>query len=606
MDDLEEIKAKIDLVQFISETVPLKKSGRNFKGLCPFHIEKTPSFMVSPERQIWKCFGCQKSGDVFTFLMEMERIEFGEALRILAKKTGVVLQGYRPTQSEAEKDKFYQINHLASEFFHYLLVSHPIGKRALDYILQRGISKDSLALFKIGYSTPGWDGLQKYMIGKKGYKADDLEKAGLIIASSKFQVPSSRFYDRFRDRLMFPLYDHRGNVVGFAGRVLPEVKEARLPSPAAQAAGGQAKYVNSPETLIYHKSELLYPLNITKEDIKRENTAMVVEGELDAISSFQAGIKNVVAIKGSALTEEQSRLLKRFAENIILSLDSDSAGDMASRRGVEIAEKTGLNIKILTLEKYKDPDETAQKEPDYLKERYQGAVNIYDFFIDSAFKRFRGKTPEEKKKIGQEIVPIISKIEDEIVKNFYAKKFAEKLGVNEESVILQMEKIKSKVMIQADNPVVVQQKERKGLIEEYLLSIIFQGKITDYLLNPEISEQFTQPIHKRLIEYFIKFMGEKGKFSSQFFYNYLPVELRETYDKLYLIDFGNQLENSDWVKKELKKTQTQLKIALTKEELNTALQRLRREETNQSEEFFSVQAQVKVLAQMLGELEKSI
>ncbi len=306
MDQIEEIRSKIDLVAFISETVPLKKAGRNFKGLCPFHTEKTPSFIVSPERQIWKCFGCQKGGDAFGFLMEIERIEFGEALRILAKKTGVVLQSYRPSQSESEKDKLYQINHLAAEFFHYLLLNHRAGKKALNYILQRGISKQSLEKFKLGYAPAMWDGLQGFLVGKKGYKAEDLEKAGLIIkrAGEQESRKVEGYYDRFRDRLMFPLSDHRGNVVGFAGRVLdPEVKEA--------------KYVNTPETAVYHKSDLLFPLDVTKEEIKKENCAMVVEGELDAISSYQVGLKNVVAIKGSALSEEQSRLLKRFCETEI-------------------------------------------------------------------------------------------------------------------------------------------------------------------------------------------------------------------------------------------------------------------------------------------------
>jgi len=462
MDQIEEVRSKVDLVAFISETVALKKAGRNFKGLCPFHTEKTPSFMVSPERQIWKCFGCQKGGDAFGFLMEIERIEFGEALRILAKKTGVVLQSYRPSQSESEKDKLYQINHLAGEFFHYLLLNHQAGKKALNYILERGISKESLEKFKLGYAPAMWDGLQKFLVGKKGFDPVDLEKAGLIIKSDK---KTESFYDRFRDRLMFPLSDHRGNIVGFAGRVLdPAIKEA--------------KYVNTPETLIYHKSELLFPLDLTKEEIKKENCAMVVEGELDAISSYQAGLKNVVAIKGSALTEEQSRLLKRFCENVILSLDADVAGDMASRRGIEIADKTGLNLKVLTLEKYKDPDEAAQKEPDYLKQRYNQSQNIYDFFIDSAFKRYRGATAEEKKKIGEEIVPILAKIEDEIVKNVYVKKLSDRLEVNEESVIMQIEKSaqKSPVLstVKVNNPPAI--KSRGLVLEEYIFALVIQSR----------------------------------------------------------------------------------------------------------------------------------
>ncbi|MGB9637478.1 MAG: DNA primase, partial [Microgenomates group bacterium] len=534
MDQLEEIKAKIDIVQFISEFLPLKKAGRNFKALCPFHNEKTPSFIVSPERQIWHCFGCNRGGDIFGFLMEMERMEFGEALRVLAKRAGVTLERYQPTAGEAEKEKLFEINHLTAEFFHYLLLNHKIGKKALNYILQRGITKESLERFKIGYSPPMWDGLQKFLVGKKGYKPVDLEKAGLIISSQK-QSPITNnrslitnYYDRFRDRLMFPLSDHRGNIVGFAGRLLdPEAKEA--------------KYVNTPETLIYHKSELLYPLQITKEDIKKENVAVVVEGELDAISSYQVGIKNVVAIKGSALTEHQSRLLRRFTENLILSLDSDAAGDMAARRGIEIADSLGLNIKVAVLEKYKDPDEAAQKEPDYLREQISKAENIYDFYLNSAFKRFGGRTAEEKKKIGQELIPILAKIEDEIVKDVYTKKLADRLGVNEESIILQMEKIKNKTVF-VSRPVekTISLPSRRNVLEEYYLALIFQTKEVRRLLQEEEKSLFRLPVNLKLIEALAVYLNQEKKFSSQFFFKTLPAELREAFDRLYLIDFDDK------------------------------------------------------------------
>lgn len=597
MDQLEEIKSKIDIVAFISEYLPLKKAGRNFKANCPFHNEKTPSLIVSPERQIWKCFGCNLGGDVFGFLMQMERIEFGEALRILAKKTGVTLQSYQPAKGEAEKEKLFEINHLASEFFHYLLLNHPAGKKALTYILQRGISKESLEQFKIGYSPAMWDGLQKYMVGKKGYKSEDLEKAGLVIsrhapsANTQHLSPNT-YYDRFRDRLMFPLYDHRGNVTGFSGRVLdPTIKEA--------------KYVNTPETLAYHKSDLLYPLNITKEAIKKENCAMVVEGELDAISTYQTGIKNVVAIKGSALTEEQSKLLKRFCENVVLSLDADTAGDMASRRGIEIADKAGLNLKVLTLEKYKDPDEAAQKDPDYLKERYGKAENVYDFFIDSAFKRFRGTTAEEKKKIGQELVPTIAKIEDEIVKNVYIKKLAERLSVNEESIILQIEKGKHKSPDSiTQNPPPKPVRERRETLEEYLLSLCFQSKKPEVLLIEENKFLLENPINLKLVKALEDFFVGNQKFYNQFFFKILPAELREVFDKLYLIDFGERVEDVGWVQKEVEKTKKQLEILTIKGEIAREVILVKKGDLEGMDES-ETQQKLLSLTQKLANLEKS-
>jgi len=594
MDQIEEIRSKIDIVQLISEFLPLKKAGRNFKGLCPFHNEKTPSFVVSPERQIWHCFGCQKGSDVFGFLMEMERVEFGEALRILAKKAGVTLQSYRPTQSESEKEKLFEINHLASEFFHYLLLNHQIGKKALDYILQRGITKQSLEQFRVGYSPPMWDGLQKFLVGKKNYKAEEIEKAGLIIKSDKNPTSyklQANYYDRFRDRLMFPLFDHRENVAGFAGRVLdPTIKEA--------------KYVNTPETLVYHKSELLYPLQITKEDIKKENKAVVVEGEIDAISSYQIGVKNVVAIKGSALTEPQSRLLKRFTENLVLSLDSDAAGDMASRRGIEIADNLGLNLRVVVLEKYKDPDEAAQKEPEYLKKMIEEAENVYDFYINSAFKRHGGKTAEEKKKIGSELIPVLAKVEDEIVKDVYIKKLAERLGVNEESIIIQIEKFKTKtppIIKQAEEPVL--QKTRRDLIEGYFLSLIFQTKKVKILTEEEQKLLFKTPVYVKLIEKLLAYLSEKKKYSSQFFFKVLPAELREAFDKLYLVDFGKGIEDDRWVEKEIKETKNKLEIIGVKEEIQAVCQKLKQplDETEQDK----LQEQLRRLSQKLGSLEKS-
>jgi DNA primase len=248
MDQLEEIKRKIDIVELINSYVPLKKAGRNFKALCPFHSEKTPSFMVSPERQIWHCFGaCNEGGDIFGFLMKIENLDFGEAVRELAKKAGVKLTRYQPSEEERSKQLLYEINHLAAEYYHFLLLNHPFGKKALDYILGRGIKKDSLVLFKIGFAPDDWRSLQAYLVNKKGYKAQDLERVGLVIKTQK-----GDFYDRFRGRLMFPLKDYHNNVRGFAGRLLdPQAKEA--------------KYVNTPETFIYHKSELLFGLSEAKE-----------------------------------------------------------------------------------------------------------------------------------------------------------------------------------------------------------------------------------------------------------------------------------------------------------------------------------------------------
>jgi len=584
-DQLEEIKSKIDLVQFISSYIPLKKAGRNFKALCPFHTEKTPSFIVSPERQIWKCFGCGLGGDVFRFLMEYEKMDFGEALRFLAKRAGVVLKAYQPTESEAEKEKLYQINHLAAEFFHYLLLNHPAGKPALDYILGRGITKDSLRLFKIGYAPNLWDGLQKFLVGRKGYKPQDLEKAGLVIKSSKF-------YDRFRHRLMFPLTDHLGNICGFAGRLLdPEVKEA--------------KYINTPETLIYHKSDLLYPLDLTREEIKKENKAVIVEGELDAISSFQIGVKNVVAIKGSALTESQVKLLKRFTENLVLALDADIAGDSAARRGIEIADREGLNIRVVELGKYKDPDEAAQKEPKYYKEKIKRAVPFYDFLIDSAFKRFAGNTPESKRKIGEEIIPVLAKIENEIVKDHYVRKLSDRLEVSEEAVLTQIKKYLMTVSVsQPVTPVVKTPKSRPELLEEYLLALCFQSGKVEILLEKRLESLFRIPGHRRIVELLKDFLKKK-KFSSPEFSSTLPPELISLFNNFYLFDLGEKIEDEEWVSLEAEKTATEIEILKIKDELTAIsgeIRKLEKEGKSGGKDWKKAQQEFKKLSLQLASI----
>ncbi|MCJ7829471.1 DNA primase, partial [Patescibacteria group bacterium] len=371
MDQLEEIKSKIDIVELINSYVPLKKTGRNFKALCPFHSEATPSFIVSPERQIWHCFGaCSEGGDVFKFLMKIENIDFGEAVKELAKRAGVQLTQFKPSEGEREKQVLYEINHLTTEYYHFLLVNHSIGKKALDYILGRGISKSSIELFKIGFAPEGWRSLHHFLVGKKHYQVQSLEKAGLAIKAS-----GGSYYDRFRARIIFPLKDRRGNICGFAGRVLdPQAKEA--------------KYVNTPETLVYYKSELLYGLSEAKEEIKKKDEVILVEGELDAISSHQAGVKNVVAIKGSALTTSQIQLISRFTKNMTFALDQDIAGDQAARRGIELADEQGLMIKVVKAKGGKDPDEIAQKNPQLWLKMVEEAIPVYDYLIDSALNRF--------------------------------------------------------------------------------------------------------------------------------------------------------------------------------------------------------------------------
>ncbi|MFA6361458.1 MAG: DNA primase, partial [Candidatus Shapirobacteria bacterium] len=333
-NQVDEIKQKLNIVDVINRYVPLKKRGRNYIACCPFHGEKTPSFTVSEELQIYKCFGCGASGDIFTFLQEFEKIDFREALVELAPLAGIVLQKSEfVSQEESKKKILISINTHVSQFYNYILTTHPLGNIALKYVLKRGITLETIKKFKIGFSPENPQILINFL-AKKGFKISDLIATGTF-GQSQY---NSSLYDRFQGRLVFPLSDYRGQVLGFSGRILPSTTNPNM-----------AKYINSPETEIYHKSQNLFGLHLAKDIIRTENSVIVTEGEFDMISPFQQGIENIVAIKGTAFTEDQLRLLRRFTDTIILALDSDFAGNNAARKSIELADSMEFDIKVLVL-----------------------------------------------------------------------------------------------------------------------------------------------------------------------------------------------------------------------------------------------------------------
>ncbi len=540
MDQVEEIKSKVDIVQLVGEYVKLTRAGRNFKGLCPFHGEKTPSFMVNPELQIFKCFGCGEGGDAYAFLEKMEGVEFGEALKTLAKRAGVTLESYLPTKGEEERERLFKVNYLAGEFYHYLLTKHELGKEAREYLKSRKITGEAIETFRLGFAPEGWDYLIKFLVGKKGFKEQDLEKAGLAVPSNKGG------YDRFRNRVIFPLNNHRGQTVGFAGRVMPGADEK---------AGG--KYVNTPETEIYHKGDLLYGLDINRAEIKSRGWVVAVEGEIDAIASWQAGVKNVAAVKGSALTTKQVELVKRYCQTLVLSLDQDVAGDMAARRGIEIAEKAGLIVKVtnpksqITNYKYKDPGECATENPEIWKQVVEGAVPIYDYYMSSAVERF-GLTAEGKSKIGRELLPIWAAIDDEITKGHYIKRLAEVLGVEEGDVRRQLDKITSPKSQITNNDqstnINNQNKTRREVVEEYLVGLAFRNQAIDKLTDKKIKRLFGDGFWGKVLEG-VKTAGGKQTDVSQTVKR-LPAELKARVEELFLAedDFGEGKFEEEWKK----------------------------------------------------------
>jgi DNA primase len=463
MDQVEEIKRKVNIVSLIGEYVTLKNTGRNHKGLCPFHGEKSPSFMVNEELQIYKCFGCGVGGDVIKFLMEIEGLDFIEALEKLAKRAGVKLEKKGRDNQSSEKKRVLEMHSLAGEYYHYLLMEHKVGEVARKYLLGRGLNKKIWESFRLGFSLSTWDGLSKFLIEKKGFKENELISAGLSIKGSKGGV-----YDRFRGRIMFPLLDSGEKVVGFSGRVIPELARENEP-----------KYINSPETLVYHKSQMLFGLTQARQAIRKKDQVVVVEGELDMISSFMAGVTETVAIKGSALTEEMVEKLARLCNLVILALDADDAGEEALKKSIETLEKRGLEVKVVYWSDGKDPDELARKNPLSWRKLVDKPVSVYEWIMKKAFDKWGVETPEDIKKIVKMTVPYLSKIENRVVAEVWVKRLAEKLGVGKERVWEEVEKSGKRSELRTESSTKEVEKieetdNKTHKLTERLLTVLFQ------------------------------------------------------------------------------------------------------------------------------------
>lgn len=418
-DQVQEVKQRADIVSVVGSRVELKPAGKYLKGLCPFHSEKSPSFFVSPELQIFKCYGCGKAGDVFSFLQEYEGMTFREALEDLADKVGIKLQSYQPNQTEQLTGDLKQILNLAAEYYHYLLAKHAIGKPAREYLKQRQVSSVLVDKFGLGFAPNSWHSLEKYLTQKKHFSPDLVEQAGLVIGNHQQQ--RTNYYDRFRNRIMFPLTDFRGQVVGFSGRTL-------------SADTKEAKYINTPETKLYRKRELLFGIDQARSMIRKKNEVILVEGEFDVISSVAAGVAHVAGIKGSAVTEEHVRLLMRLTKNLTLCLDADSAGDAATKRGIELADSLGMNVSVLALKTNKDPDEIARSQPKKWQALVKQSQSIYDFYIDSAFDKHSISSGVGKKLIAAELVPVLAKISNVVEQDHYLQLVARKLKVDTNSL----------------------------------------------------------------------------------------------------------------------------------------------------------------------------
>lgn len=410
--EVDQIKQRLNIVDVVGEYVPLKKTGANHKGLCPFHNESTPSFSVSETKQFYYCFGCGQGGDVFSFIQNIEGIEFPEALRLLAQKAGVELRQFSP-KDHNKKSRLLDCLGLANQFFQTARTTET-AEPVRDYLASRDIIPATIEQFGLGYSPDSWDALLTHL-RHNGYTNDEIEQAGLSIRSEK----TGGWYDRFRNRLMFPIHNQHGNVIGFGARTL-------------QASHDGAKYINSPQTDVYNKSAVLYGLHLAKSHIQAVDATVLVEGYMDVIRAHQANIRNLVAASGTALTTDQIQLLKRYSSNILLAFDGDAAGLNAAWKGMQLAIQAGMNIKVIQLPAGQDPDDVIRNDPNSFRALARAAKPFMDYAFAASIGNKDLTDVQVKKQVAGQLLPMIQLYPDSIEQSHYIQKLAKALQVNPE------------------------------------------------------------------------------------------------------------------------------------------------------------------------------
>lgn len=490
MTDIELIKNKLDIVDLISSYIPnVKRAGSNYKAVCPFHNEKTPSFMINPSLQIYKCFGCGKGGDVFSFIQEIERVDFQEALKIAAEKAGVELTQVnfsKDKKSEEEKQKIIEANTLTAKYYHYIFNTHNSGLKGRKYAKKRGIDAERIKKFMIGYAPEGRDNLKKFLVSK-GFEEKDLIRWGLLVERGKSVI------DKFRNRLMQPIFNLKGEIVGFSGRYIGTSKEA-------------PKYLNSPETLVYKKNEILYGLFQARDAMRKEKFVIVEEGNIDILSSHRVGVENIVAPLGTAFTENQAKLLKRFVDEIYFCFDTDNAGINALIKGVAISEELGLKHRVIDIQPFKDPDDLIMNKPDEWKKKIEKSKNSIEYLIDIFSKDLDLGSVDGKTKFSAKIMPILRMIRDDIAQSHFVKQVSVMLEVTEDVLWAKIVNEKTlKRSIKKDGSIERKEAAKENFskkMETYLLSLILTAsKLDDVKLDPKLfQDENVKEIYEQLLQ----------------------------------------------------------------------------------------------------------
>ncbi len=487
MSTIDEVKQKTDIASVVSQYITLKKAGRNLVGLCPFHGERNPSFFVYPEQQSWHCFGCNTGGDVFSFLMKKENLDFGEALRLLAQRAGVTIPSRAGRDEEKEeKERLFKINEAAAQYFQNLLLNSPGGAKARNYVRSRGFTDKAISEFQMGYSLNKWDDLKKHL-RERGYTEDELVQVGLIVKSE-----NGRTYDRFRNKLMFPIIDIKGHAIGFGARVLDD----SLP-----------KYMNSPQTPAFDKSHNLYGINLAAAAIRQQDMAVIVEGYVDVITAHQNGFNNVVASMGTSVTEAQVSSLKRLSRNLVLALDADAAGEEAMLRVVSYENILESEIRVAVLPQSKDPDDVIKEDVDNWKKLLSEATPIVDYTINMLTSRLDMDTARDKSLAVKELLPVIAEMQDKVRQEHYIQKLARLVNVGERTIEAELSRLKPSIKRQR-KPIALSKQEtydyespliRSSRLEEYCITLLLQHPELKKVNKYPASEYFTNSENREIL-----------------------------------------------------------------------------------------------------------
>ena len=580
---IEEIKSRLDIVEVIGSYIKLQKTGINYRALCPFHSEKKPSFFVSPSRQIFKCFGCGEFGNIFNFVMKSEGLEFGDALRILAKRAGVELRKQDP-KLETERKRLYEITELACRFFERQLKESKTGLEVKSYLLKREINKESIKKWRLGYSPNTWRGLSDFLVSK-GYGREEIVKAGLAVKKESEEIHSA--YDRFRGRIIFPVFDLNSQVIGFGGRVFEKAQDPKLKTKDEEVA----KYINTPNTLLYDKSRVLYGLNSARIEVRKNDACILVEGYTDVILSHQAGFQNTVSTSGTALTPFQLKILKRYSQNLITAFDMDIAGDSATRRGIDLAQKEDFQIKVITMPSGSDPADIISKDPKKWEKLINSSKSILDFYFESAFSKFDEDSAEGKKGISKILLAVIAKIPNRILQSHWLQELSRKLKVSEESVLEELRKVLSKggreyeeSPVTEEDKTLEKEKTRKEILEEEILSLL--SKLPDKLES--FDKNYLSLLSPKAKEVLTFLKKKKSK---------VPPKMKEFLDVLAL---RSEIEEELDPEQEFHICLKELEILVIKDELQEISKNIREAEGNKDEK------RMKKLIEEFNELAKKL